>query len=158
MLLAIWHRIVRSGVAVPVAWSLVGCAWPQGGGRTAAAERGRTPTLPTVGDEAADTGRVTGRLLARGAPASEARVKLTPMGRGLGTAGWEETLGAEPVASTGADGAFEIRAVLPGAYRLKWLAPGATHWIKRLKDTPDVLVEAGRAHDLGAVEVGRRVR
>ena len=80
------------------------------------------------------------------------------MARNLGIFGWEESNGAQPQGMSDADGRFELRGVAPGAYRVKWAPADSEHWIKRLKDGPDLFVDAGHVTDLGALRTRGRIR
>lgn len=135
----------------------------------ASASRTRTPDDGTPGpgaDQAASgspspsraEGSVAGALLHAGQGAVGWGIRVVPMARNLGMLAWEEVPGPEFRAETGAGGQFVIRDVPPGAYRLKWHAPHASHWVKRLRESPDILVDGAAAVSLGNVEVGGRVR
>ncbi len=137
--------------------------WKRGGPNAAdsAAKALRNESPPDAipaQSEGPDTGRVQGRVARNGEAVPGCKLKLTPMGRNLGVLQWEEGGGAEPAAVTDASGAFLFRAVPAGAYRLKWLVPGTSHWIKKLKEVPDVIVEAGKTATAADVDVSRPAR
>lgn len=140
LIVKIWKRGKQPGVE-PVANALRGTAPPQ-----------------EKEAEGPHTGTVQGRI-ARGAEGmANCKVKLTPMARNLGFLHWQESVGAGPAGETDASGVFQIEGVPVGAYRLKWLVPGASHWVKRLKEEPDVIVETGRTASIDSVDATRPAR
>ena len=63
--------------------------------------------------------------------------------------------GAEFVALTDRDGRYRFESIPVGEYKLKWLLPGDTGWIRRLKLEPDATIQQGRTAPLKPVEMNR---
>lgn len=91
-------------------------------------------------------GSAEGRVVRNDEGLPGCRIKLVRIMRGAGVVDmlrvYEE--GAEFLTVTDEDGRYRFDHLPVGAYKVKWQLPGDTGWIRRLRDEPDVTVEAGK--------------
>ena len=99
-------------------------------------------------------GNVEGRMLRRGIGLAGCQVKLVQL-LSTGTKFATPTKGQEFVTTTARDGSFKFESLPVGDYKIKWLLPGDTGWIRRLRDKPDVRVITGQSNMMKAIETAR---
>lgn len=116
-------------------------------------------TLSTMSIDTDSIGIVEGYILRRGKGLPNCRVKLVRMVE-------TETImkllnvfreGTEFIAVTDENGKYSFESVPVGNYKLKWQLPEDSGWIRRLRNEPDVTVEAGETHQLKEIETRRRL-
>lgn len=107
------------------------------------------------------TGSAEGQFLRRGKGLPKCRVKLVRLVVGETVIGLlkvlKEQTDAEFEAVTDDNGKYRFEKLPVGAYKLKWVLPGDTGWIRRLREKPDVTIEAGKTSTLKPVETARRL-
>ena len=109
-------------------------------------------THPQAVHPPVDFGNVEGRVLARGKPLPNCKVKLVRMETSRLLLIRSVKYGIEFHTTTDKQGRYRFNHIPVGDYKLKWLTPGATSWIRRIADKPDVTVLKGRTVTLKDLE------
>ncbi len=105
------------------------------------------------------TGTVEGRILRRGQPLADCRIRLVRLEERAGLFG----LGGDYIpagvveTATNRDGLFHLELVPVGKYKIKWAVPGGDSWIRILAPEPDLTVQAGKTTTFRDIETGRRL-
>ncbi len=113
--------------------------------------------VPKVEPAIAATGIAEGQILRNGQGLPDCHVKLVRLVESQTLAGLLKVSkeGVEFETVTDKDGRYHFEAIPVGSYKLKWQLPDDTGWIRRLRDKPDVNVEAGTTKVLKAIETRR---
>lgn len=114
-----------------------------------------TSTPPEQVFRREETGIAKGQMLREGIGLPKCKVKLVLL-KTKSRAGRYQR-GREYETMTDEKGFYRIGDLIPGSYKLKWQLPDDTGWIRRLRDRPDVLVDAGKLAELKPVETARRL-
>lgn len=92
---------------------------------------------------------------------ADCRVKLVRLIHGETILGLlqvlKEDTAVEFTVVTDEDGQYRFENVPVGSYKLKWQLPGDKGWIRRLREGPDVLVEAEQTSVLNTIQTARGV-
>lgn len=109
---------------------------------------------PTV-----DHGSAKGRILWNKKGLEGCRVKLVRMMSGgmLSEMFRNFQEGIEFETITDKDGGYVFADIPVGSYKLKWLLPGDTGWIRRIRDKPDIIIERGKKKNFKDVETNRKL-
>ena len=99
-----------------------------------------------------ETGSAVGRMLWKGRPVAGCRVKVLL----LSTLGFLKVtklndVGREDISDKG--GFYRFEELPPGRYKLYWVPPGGSHWIRRLRLNPDFEVRPNEQTDIGTLEI-----
>lgn len=99
-------------------------------------------------------GSAQGQMLRRGTGLAACRVKLVKLlGASSRFRGYTEDEEYETL--TDKNGMFHFVQIPIGNYKMKWELPGDRGWIRRIRDEPDVSINAGQLSTLKAVETAR---
>ncbi len=115
------------------------------------------PKLPQEKAVSGATGIAKGQILRDGKGLPDCHVKLVRLVKAQTMAGLLKISkeGIEFETVTDQDGKYRFDPIPVGSYKLKWQLPDDTGWIRRLRDKPDVDVEAGTTKVLKTIETGR---
>lgn len=104
-------------------------------------------------------GVVEGRVLRRGQPLLDCRVRLVRLEERPGLFGLgRDYVPADVLESkTGRDGLFRFERVPVGRYKVKWTVPGGDSWIRILSPEPDLAVGAGKTTTFRDIDMARGV-
>lgn len=99
-------------------------------------------------------GNAQGQMLRRGTGLPACRVKLVELlGASSRFRGHTEGEAYETV--TDRNGRFSFEGLPVGSYKIKWELPGDTGWIRRIRDEPDIRINAGQSSTMKAIETAR---
>ena len=103
-------------------------------------------------------GNVEGRVFQNGVPLKSCQVKLVMMEKyGYLTNEYRIVEGALEIESvTDEDGIYYFANVPPGKYKMFWMSPSETGWVRRLKMDPDVVVKSGKLATPKDIETMKR--
>lgn len=94
-----------------------------------------------------------GKILWQGQPLAECKVKAVRLEKlGFGSVRLDDT-GQEVM--TAVDGSYAFEQLEPGFYKLFWVPPSGTHWIRRLRTEPDFEVRPGEHTEIEPLDVAR---
>lgn len=127
-----------------------------GKGATVASDEAKNMRMPVVQDS--KLGNVEGKIFQNGKPLKDCQVKLLMMEEvGLFTKGYRIVEGASEIESvTDEHGIYHFANIPPGKYKMYWMPPSETGWIRRLKMDPDVVVESGKLVTPKDIEITKR--
>jgi len=116
------------------------------------AETRHEATAESQKPEKRETGSAVGRMLWEGRPVAGCRVKVLL----LSTPGFLKStklyeIGREDTSDK--DGFYRFERLLPGRYKLYWVPPGGSHWIRRLRTDPDFEVRSNEQTDINTLEI-----
>lgn len=107
---------------------------------------------------AQSTGKVEGKITRGGNPLPGCKVKIVLVAKKgnllFGGFGFKNDA-PEFETETDIEGRYVFKDVPVGDYKLYWMLPKETSWIRRLKTEPDVFVQAGRTCHPKDVDAGR---
>lgn len=142
-------EILSTGLLI-VALAATGCA---SAGTSAPAAGGRQASHAV--DDPGTAGAATGLVRLAGEPVAGCLVRLTLVRVAAGSpVVWAPGTIAE--ATTDEEGRFRFDGLPPGSYKLRWLLPGAAHWLRRLSPEPDFEIAAGELVEVVTIQAGRR--
>lgn len=103
-------------------------------------------------------GNVQGKIFQNGKPLKNCQVKLVVMEKvGFLTKEYHTVEGASEIESVTDDhGVYHFANIPPGRYKMYWLPPSETGWVRRLKMDPDVVVESGKLVTPKDIETTKR--
>ncbi len=103
-------------------------------------------------------GSVEGRVFQNGKPLKSCQVKLVMMEKyGYLTNEYRIVEGAMEIESvTDEHGIYYFANVPPGKFKLFWMPPSETGWVRRLKMDPDVVVKSGKPATPKDIETMKR--
>ena len=93
----------------------------------------------------------SGKILWKDQPLADCRVKAVRLEKlGFGSVRLHDT-GQEIM--TAADGSYAFEQLEPGFYKIYWVPPDGTHWIRRLRNQPDFEVQPGERTEIEPLEI-----
>ena len=103
-------------------------------------------------------GNVEGKIFQNGKPLKNCQVKLVMMENvGFLTKEYHTVEGASEIESVTDDhGVYHFANIPPGQYKIYWMPPSETGWIRRLKMDPDAVVESGKLVTPKDIETTKR--
>lgn len=104
-----------------------------------------------------DLGMVKGKILKQGNPLTSCRVRLVSLRNEGGVFYKDNKSGKRLEITTDKNGTYIFYNVSPGYYKLYWMPPSETSWIRRVSMEPDVFVEAGEVSTMDSLETDRRI-
>ena len=109
-----------------------------------ASQETKNMRMPVVQDS--KLGSVEGRIFQNGKPLKNCQVKLVMMEKyGYLTNEYRIVEGASEIESvTDEYGVYHFANIQPGKYKMYWMPPSETGWVRRLKMDPDVVVKSGK--------------
>lgn len=121
--------------------------------------RGQTASGPAMVPAGEFTGAVEGRILRRGQPLVDCRVRLVRLEERPGLFGLaRDYVPAEVLESkTDRAGLFRVERVPVGRYKMKWTVPGGDSWIRILSPEPDLRVEVGKTTTFRDIDMAQGV-
>lgn len=104
-----------------------------------------------------NTGKVTGRILARGEPFPGCKVQIIALSQAKFLFMKSVKKGQKLDTVTDEEGRYYFENVPPGDYKLYWKPSYETSWVRRLAMKPDVIVSAGKTTVANDLEISKRV-
>ncbi len=103
-------------------------------------------------------GSVEGKIFQNGKPLKGCQVKLIVMEKvGFLTKEYHTVEDASEIESVTDDyGVYHFANIPPGQYKMYWMPPSETGWVRRLKMNPDVVVESGKLVTPKDIETTKR--
>ena len=95
-----------------------------------------------------------GKILWSGAPLEGCKVKAIRLEE-MGFFGAVRMLDSGQEVVTAADGSYHFKSLESGSYKLYWVPPNGTHWIRRLRSEPDFEVQTGKQTEIESLDVAR---
>ena len=98
------------------------------------------------------TASAVGQILWGGEPLEGCRVRVVELQR-MGSLGAVRLQDTGQEALTDGDGKYYLKGLTPGSYKLSWVPPGGTHWIRRLRREPDFKVQPGQQTEIEPLDI-----
>lgn len=127
-----------------------------GKGESVASNETKNMRMPVAQDS--KLGSVEGKIFQSGKPLKDCPVKLIMMEKvGFLTKEYHTVEGASEIESVTDDhGVYHFTNIPPGQYKMYWMPPSETGWVRRLKMNPDVVVESGKRVTPKDIEITKR--
>ena len=102
-------------------------------------------------------GLVKGGILKRGRPLAACKIRLVLLRNKGGVFYKDKQSGRKLENITDETGTYKFYNVLPGYYKIYWMPPSESSWIRRVSMEPDVLVQTGELSTLPPLETNQRI-